>query len=89
MDGWIYMPAAEHCEPLLNRRCVGDCPSPLLETALFGGSGADTTGFLAAGTRDRSPQTIKRRISQAGRLAALPALWHGFRCYCVTRLTSR
>lgn len=37
----------------VNRRHVGDvCPSLLLEMVLFACSGADMTGFRAAGTSD-------------------------------------
>lgn len=57
MDGWMdgrRLPI-KWCELPVNRRRVGDvCPSLLLETVLFACSGADMTGFLAAGTCERS-----------------------------------
>lgn len=64
MDG--YRLPIKSCELPVNRRCVGEvCPSLLLEMALFACSGADMTGFLAAGTSDHScTNNKKERISQ-------------------------
>lgn len=56
-NGWMdgYRLPIKSCELPVNRRCVGEvCPSLLLEMVLFACSGADMTGFLAAGTSDHS-----------------------------------